>query len=245
MPKRLLPVLLLLATAVLAGCSDDGDDTAEDRSDDTTASASSTPASPSASASTSGPAGPSVSCDYATSPQPAAKDADLPPTEPTVQGQVAATMETSLGAFAVTLDADSAPCTVNSFVSLAEQNYFNDTPCHRMTTQGIYVLQCGDPTGTGTGGPGYTIPDEISGDESYPAGTLAMANTGAPDSGGSQFFIVYEETPLPPSYTVFGTVDDATVQLIQDVAAEGTDDSNGSGDGAPLTPVEITSVAIG
>ena len=66
------------------------------------------------------------------------------------------------------------------------------------------MLQCGDPTGTGTGGPGYSFPDELSGDETYPAGTLAMANAG-PDTNGSQFFIVYEDTELPPSYAVFGT----------------------------------------
>ena len=69
---------------------------------------------------------------------------------------------------------------------------------------GIYVLQCGDPTGTGTGGPGYSFDDELTGDETYPAGTLAMANAG-PNTNGSQFFIVYGDTPLPPNYTVFGT----------------------------------------
>ena len=81
----------------------------------------------------------------------------------------------------LTLDADEAPCTVNSFVSLAQQGYFDDTTCHRLTTtkeSGISVLQCGDPTGTGTGGPGYAFDDELSGSETYPAGTLAMANAG-------------------------------------------------------------------
>jgi peptidyl-prolyl cis-trans isomerase B (cyclophilin B) len=126
-------------------------------------------------------------------------------------------------------------------VSLADQGYFDDTQCHRMTTEGIYVLQCGDPTASGRGGPGYSFADELSGEETYGAGTLAMANAG-PNTNGSQFFIVYDETPLSPDYTVFGSVDDATVDLIQGVADDGTDDQNGPGDGAPLTPVEISSV---
>ncbi len=108
-----------------------------------------------------------------------------------------ATIATSVGTLEATLDADKAPCTVNSFVSLAKQGFFDNTPCHRLTTAGIYVLQCGDPTGTGTGGPGYTIPDEFSTTDTYGPGTLAMANTGQPNSGGSQFFIVYKNTPLP------------------------------------------------
>ena len=154
-------------------------------------------------------------------------------------------MATTIGDMTFTLDADKAPCTVNSFVSLAQQNYFNGTHCHRLTTQGIFVLQCGDPTASGTGGPGYTIPDELDGSEAYPAGTLAMAKTSAPDSGGSQFFIVYEDTQLPPDYTVFGTVDEATVAAIAQVASQGTDDSNGPGDGAPKQDVEIETVTIG
>src|SRR5690606_21777336 len=111
-----------------------------------------------------------------------------PPAEPTASGTVPATIRTSAGDLAVSLDADAAPCTVNSFLSLAQQGYFDETPCHRLTTSGIFVLQCGDPTGTGTGGPGYEFPDELTGSETYPAGTLAMANAG-PDTNGSQFFV--------------------------------------------------------
>ena len=118
---------------------------------------------------------------------------------------------------------------MNSFVSLAEQGYFDNTPCHRLTTAQtqIYVLQCGDPTGTGTGGPGYTIPDELTGTETYPPGTLAMANTGQPDSGGSQFFIVYQATTHPPNYTVFGHISPAGVKAVQKLAAKGTDNAFG------------------
>ncbi len=130
-------------------------------------------------------------------------------------------------------------------MSLAEQSYFDATTCHRLTTEGIFVLQCGDPTATGTGGPGYTIPDELSGEETYPAGTLAMAKTPYPDSGGSQFFIVYDETPLPPQYTVFGTVDAAGIKAVAEAASAGADDSNGPGDGAPKTAVDIEDVTVG
>ena len=185
-----------------------------------------------------------MSCDYPADQFGAAKENEPPPSAPTVAGEVTATVATTIGDMTFTLDADKAPCTVNSFVSLAQQNYFNGTHCHRMTTQGIFVLQCGDPTASGTGGPGYTIPDELDGSEAYPAGTLAMAKTSAPDSGGSQFFIVYEDTQLPPDYTVFGTVDEATVAAISQVASQGTDDSNGPGDGAPKQDVEIETVTI-
>src|SRR5690606_14024148 len=114
--------------------------------------------------------------------------------------------------------------------------YFDSTSCHRLTTSGIFVLQCGDPTATGTGGPGYSFADELTGSETYPAGTLAMANAG-PDTNGSQFFIVYADTSLAPDYTVFGHLDGASTAIVADVAAEGT--ASGAPDGAPRTPVTI------
>jgi peptidyl-prolyl cis-trans isomerase B (cyclophilin B) len=181
-------------------------------------------------------------CSYPADSRPASKPVEAPDADPTVTGEVAATIATSAGDLAVTLDADAAPCTVNSFLSLATQSYFDGTTCHRLTTQGIFVLQCGDPTGTGTGGPGYSFADELSGSETYPAGTLAMANAG-PDTNGSQFFVVYADTQLPPSYTVFGHLDEASTQIVAGIAAEGT--ANGAPDGSPKTPVEITSVTQG
>lgn len=150
-------------------------------------------------------------------------------------------ISTNRGDLTVTLKTDTAPCASKSFASLARQGYFDDTECHRLTTSGIYVLQCGDPTGTGTGGPGYTFADELSGDETYPAGTLAMANAG-PDTNGSQFFVVYDDTGLPPSYTVFGTVDETGLAAVRKVAEAGTDDANGPGDGHPTQKVVIESV---
>ncbi len=189
----------------------------------------------------------SGTCDYPADPQGAARKVKAPPTTPTVSGSVDATIATSVGTLQATLDADKTPCTVNSFVSLASQGYFDNTTCHRLTTAttGIFVLQCGDPTGTGTGGPGYTIPDELSGTETYGPGTLAMANTGQPNSGGSQFFIVYKQTPLPPNYAVFGHISPAGVKIVQKVAAKGTDNAFGQGDGHPNTKVTITGVTTG
>jgi peptidyl-prolyl cis-trans isomerase B (cyclophilin B) len=171
------------------------------------------------------------------------------------EGTATVALTTSAGPIGLTLDRAQAPCTVNSFVSLAGQGYFDGTSCHRLTTgEGLKVLQCGDPTGTGTGGPGYTIPDEApmalapspsgGGTVTYPRGTLAMAKTAQPDSGGSQFFLVYADSTLPPDYTVFGTIDEAGLATIDKVAAAGTDDSNGAGDGKPKTPIEIQTVTL-
>jgi peptidyl-prolyl cis-trans isomerase B (cyclophilin B) len=186
-----------------------------------------------------------VTCDYPPDPQPATRKVNPPPETPDVQGEVDLTMKTSIGKVDATLDADRTPCTVNSFVSLARQGFFDDTPCHRLTTAQIFVLQCGDPSGTGTGGPGYTIPDELTGQETYGPGTLAMANTGQPDTGGSQFFIVYRSTGLPPQYTVFGQVNAAGVKAVQKMAEQGTDNAYGQGDGHPKVTVTLEDVTAG
>lgn len=178
-------------------------------------------------------------CSYPADSQSGAKDVDAPEEKPQAKGTVEATVATTAGDLAVTLDADRAPCTVNSFLSLAAQKYFDDTECHRLTTEGIFVLQCGDPTGTGSGGPGYSFADELDGSETYPAGTLAMANSG-PDTNGSQFFVVYDDSSLPPDYTVFGQLDEKSTKTVADLAAKGTD--NGAGDGAPKEKVTITEV---
>ena len=187
-----------------------------------------------------------TTCDYPAQ-SPAAKKVDPPPATPDVTGTVDATIRTSVGTLDATLDADKAPCTVNSFVSLAKQGYFDDTPCHRLTTAAaqFFVLQCGDPTGTGTGGPGYTIPDELSGNETYGPGTLAMAKTLEPNSGGSQFFVVYQESPLPPDYTVFGQLTPAALKVVQKVGAKGSDNAFNQGDGHPKEKVTITRVTTG
>jgi cyclophilin family peptidyl-prolyl cis-trans isomerase len=119
-----------------------------------------------------------------------------------------ATMVTSCGSIVIELDAKRAPQTVNSFVFLAEKGYFDGQYFHRLDTS-IDVIQGGDPTGTGQGGPGYAIPDELKGDEKYTPGTLAMANAG-PNTGGSQFFIITGPAGAnlnsAPNYTIFGHI---------------------------------------
>ena len=141
----------------------------------------------------------------------------------------------------IKLDRATAPCTVGSFVHLAEAGYFDNTPCHRMTgSSTLSVLQCGDPSGTGSGGPGYTYADETTPDMTYPAGTVAMANAG-PDTNGSQFFLVYEDSTLPPDYTVFGTITSG-LDVIQGIAAKGI---TGSGNATkPVEPVTISTVTV-
>lgn len=148
------------------------------------------------------------------------------------------------GKITLTLDRTDAPCTVNSFVSLAKQKFYDNTNCSRMTiTSGLSILQCGDPTGTQTGGPGYSFPDELSGNETYPAGTLAMANSG-PNTNGSQFFMVFKDSQLPPSYTVFGHLDQAGISVLTKIAQGGVDNSNGQGDGKPNSEAKIVSVTV-
>lgn len=152
------------------------------------------------------------------------------------------TLTTNCGDIVIALDHD-APKTVASEVFLAKNGFYDGTVCHRLTTQGIFVLQCGDPKGDGTGGPGYTVPDENlpSGDAAtYPAGTVAMANAGAGTSG-SQFFIVYEDTVLPGDYTVWGTVTEG-LGIVKEVAKQGTTDKGA--DGQPQQTVFIESASI-
>ena len=183
-----------------------------------------------------------VSCEYASDGMAPAKEAEPPPAETAPTDAVAVEMVTSAGTINAKLDGAATPCTVRSFVSLAEQSYFDGTECHRLTTQGIFVLQCGDPTATGSGGPGYQYDDELTGKETYPAGTLAMANAG-PGTNGSQFFVVYEDTQLDPNYTVFGQIDADSIAVVQAIADQGTKD--GGPDGAPKTPIAIETVTAG
>ncbi|MFF2831317.1 peptidylprolyl isomerase [Cellulosimicrobium cellulans] len=170
----------------------------------------------------------------------------LPPASAAEGRDWTSTLTTSAGDLTLTLDGAAAPQAVASFVSLAESGYFDGTSCHRLTTSGIYVLQCGDPTGTGTGGPGYSFGpiENAPSDDVYPAGTVAMARQGGDgESMGSQFFLVYEDSTIPSDaaggYTVFGTITSG-LDVVQAVADAGTQD--GSGDGSPATPVTIEGV---
>ena len=138
---------------------------------------------------------------------------------------------TTQGVITVRMLTDKAPCTTFSFRFLASKGYYNLTHCHRLTTQIIYVLQCGDPTGTGSGGPGYAFNDENLAGATYPAGTVAMANAG-PNTNGSQFFFTWQNTTLAPDYTPFGTVISG-MDVLQKIAAAGDDSQNNPGDGYP------------
>ena len=212
----------MLLALPLTACSDDSPSTAED---------------PNANSDLE-----TTDCTYTEDGMPAAKEVELPSSEAVAEGEIAATMTTSIGEFGLTLDAAAAPCTV-ALVRLAGRAGLvrrHPVPPHRHQH---LVLQCGDPTATGTGGPGYSFADELTGEETYTAGTLAMANSG-PDTNGSQFFIVYGERLSPPAYTVFGSVDDATVEAVAAAAEAGTDDANGPGDGAPLTEITIESASV-
>jgi peptidyl-prolyl cis-trans isomerase B (cyclophilin B) len=203
------------------------------------------------------PADLGANCQY-----PAAEAASKPNTAPrtdkidTSQAQISASMATSQGNIGLQLDNAKAPCTVNSFASLAQQGYFDNTPCHRLTTSaGLSVLQCGDPTGKGTGGPGYKFANEYPTDQYqpgdpalqqpvvYPRGTLAMANAGA-GTNGSQFFLVYKDSQLPPNYTAFGTIDATGLATLDKIGAAGVDPATGSDDGSPKLPVEIKSIRL-
>jgi peptidyl-prolyl cis-trans isomerase B (cyclophilin B) len=183
------------------------------------------------------------------------------------------TLTTDQGTVSISLDLAKAPCAGSSFKYLAGKNFFNNTKCHRLTTSGIFVLQCGDPKGDGTGGPAYSFADEnlpvaapasasASAESSasasasasaaptqstvtYARGTVAMANSG-PDTNGSQFFILYKDSQMAPNYSVIGTVVSG-MDVVDKVAAGGAVDSNGAAasDGTPKTPITIQTLTVG
>lgn len=184
----------------------------------------------------------------------AAKDVSLPPDpeQTPSEGTVRVSLETNQGSIGLTLDRGKAPCTVQSIEHLVSADFYDETPCHRMVAaETLHVLQCGDPTGKGTGGPGYTIPDEPPSDLKpagegqaviYPRGTLAMAKSRQPDSGGSQFFMVHEDSELPPQYTVFGTVSDKGLQVVDKIAEAGIEGDKKSG--PPANEVTISDAEV-
>lgn len=149
-------------------------------------------------------------------------------------------LNTNCGEIAFDLDTQ-APKTSAIMSFLVKNKYFDATKCHRLTTDGIYVLQCGDPTGTGSGGPGFKFADEnlpasSNGTYVYPRGTVAMANSG-PNTNGSQFFLVYKDSPLPPNYSVWGKITKG-LDVIDAVAGAGV--AGGTADGEPAQAVTIT-----
>jgi peptidyl-prolyl cis-trans isomerase B (cyclophilin B) len=200
------------------------------------------------------PAAASGACQYIPDGQ-AARPVQSPDANPPRTGVVNVTLQTSQGAIPLTLDRAQAPCAVNAVTSLAQQGFYNDTPCPRLVTgQGLQVLQCGDPTGSGSGGPGFRYAEEPptnlapspqgQGAATYTRGLVAMAKSSEQASTGSQFFLVYGDSALPPEYTVVGRISTAGLAVLDKVAAGGDDNSNPAGGGKPTIPVQITQAQV-
>lgn len=219
-----------------------------------------------ASPGTTGAGGPDVTpgpCGYTKTPdEPPVRPVRLPhdPHRTPDQGTVDVLLKTNQGPIPLTLDRAKAPCTVQSFLHLVERGFYDVTTCHRLTAYStLKVLQCGDPSGTGEGGPGYKYRDELPTDlkpapndptglrRIYPRGALAMANAG-PDTNGSQFFLVYEDSVLRPNYTVFGTIGEPGLTTLDKVAAGGvvpTDPQDTAPvDGRPKLPTDIRRATV-
>jgi peptidyl-prolyl cis-trans isomerase B (cyclophilin B) len=195
---------------------------------------------------------PAHHCTYTAS---AGSKPSLPPATPDWSATYTATISTNRGPIVIKLANSKATCTVNSFVHLAETGFWSNTQCHRVSNGGgLYMLQCGDPTAKatqtlscssstlGTGGPGYQFKDENLTGADYPAGTVAMANSGA-NTNGSQFFLVFANTSLSPAYTPFGTITSG-LDILQNVAKAGTTCTMSAGGGVPKEKVIINSVSI-
>jgi len=231
---------LFLSAILISGCSTTGV-TDEQALPAESPSASPSPAAPSESASpatpaTTGPCAPSSAAGST------AKDVGAPNDVLPAKSYTFA-LKTNCGDIEITADGVKAPVTVSTLAFLAKGGFYNGTICHRLTTQGLYVLQCGDPTGTGGGGPNFTFKDEnlpAQVDNNYPAGTVAMANSG-PNTNGSQFFLVYADTTLGANYTLWGKITKG-LDIVKAIAEYGTAD--GSGDGAPKATVEIVSATV-
>ena len=190
-----------------------------------------------------------VQCEYNESGE-AANDATVPNGDDiSTEGTVTVNFTTNQGEIPMELDRALAPCTVNAITDLVDQGYYDDTICHRMTTGGLAVLQCGDPTGSGSGGPGFQFANEYPTDELddtavqsiYPRGSIAMANAG-PDTNGSQFFLNYADSTLAPDYTYFGNVTEEGLETLDAIAEKGVE--GGASDGAPAEEVRIESATV-
>ncbi|GAB3193279.1 hypothetical protein GCM10027261_07860 [Geodermatophilus arenarius] len=242
-------VLVAGAVALVAGLGGDDDDSAQAAASSSSAAATEGTEATAAPAVTN--ADGTVTCTYApdTSGNPNLTDVGTPPDPASTpaSGTVQLLMSTDQGDVPLTLDRAKAPCAAASFAFLASQRFFDGSTCHREVNQPTFgVLQCGDPTGTGSGGPTYKFAEEVTPETTYPRGTIAMANSGTPGSTGSQFFLCFVDTDLPPDYTAVGTVDEAGLAVLDTIAAAGNDGSfePSPGGGAPNLPVTITSMTV-
>lgn len=187
--------------------------------------------------------------------EPPARPVPVPRDPKRTKGKVLVQVKTNQGDIPLILDRAKAPCTVHSFIHLAEHRFYDKTECHRLTAYPtLKVLQCGDPSNTGEGGPGYKYKDELPTDlkpapnnptgpgRIYPRGTLAMANAG-PDTNGSQFFLVQSDSTLRPNYTVFGTILPEGLKTLDKIAAGGIAGENPL-DGRPNIKSELKKVKV-
>lgn len=229
---------VLLVVGAITFLSLRGDDPPPDASAAPTETAGTTPSASASASPGQTPGGRGGSCEYRPVGEAAKEIAPPPDGRAPRLATATATITTDQGVVQIELDPAVAPCTVQSFLTLADGAFYDATSCHRLTTGGLAVLQCGDPTGTGSGGPGYEYDDETTPDLTYVRGTVAMANAG-PGTNGSQFFLVYGDSQLPPDYTVFGTITGG-LEALDAIAAAGV--AGGGTDGAPATAVNIISV---
>lgn len=233
-----LVVLVVMVGGIYFAATRGGDD-AENLADD---------------AATEQPTGPEA-CAYNEAGE-AAKQVSAPSTDNLREdGTTDVTLATNKGDIGITLDHGQAPCAANSFEHLVSESYFNDTVCHRVVVNdGMKILQCGDPTGQGTGGPGYAFPDEypvwnedgekVEDQGLYKRGALAMANSGQ-NTNGSQFFLVDDETQLPNDYTIFGTISEDGLNTLDSIIEENEgENQDNNGDGAPVNEVRIETAAV-
>jgi peptidyl-prolyl cis-trans isomerase B (cyclophilin B) len=237
-------VVVLVIVAAFLLVSQRGDD------DDATTTASSTPsASASAAASPAATSTAKSTCPTVDVKAPATpKTYSKAPAKTLAAGRTWTwTLKTTCGDITIDLDGAKAPQAVSAMIQLTKDGYFDGTPCHRLTTSGIYVLQCGDPTGTGTGTPGYSYGplENVPSDAVYPAGTVAMARGEAEDSQGSQFFLVYKDSTIGQAgtggYSVIGKMSAKGLDVVTKVAKGGT---VSTGDGAPNSAVSIRTASV-
>ncbi|MEY8565380.1 peptidylprolyl isomerase [Corynebacterium sp.] len=251
--EKMRPLGVTLATlVVLVGlvggiyfAATRGGDESEDLADGTTPEAPTTPEEPE------GP----EECAYNETGD-AAREVSVPSADDLREdGTTGVTLATNKGDIGITLDHAQAPCAANSFEHLASEDFFNDTVCHRVVAnEGMKILQCGDPAGQGTGGPGYSFPDEypvwdkdgnkVEEEGLYKRGVLAMANSGA-NTNGSQFFLVDDETQLPNDYTIFGTISEDGLDTLDSIIEENEgENQDNNGDGAPVDEVRIETATV-
>jgi len=241
--------VVAVAVVVVAGLVISGVLSSDSKTNDAAGSSSKSAATSSAAATTNSDG--TVACTY--SPDKSGntnlKDVGTPPTpdKTPTQGTATLLMSTNQGDLKLTLDRSKAPCAAASFAYLAQQKFFDGSPCHREVNEPTFgVLQCGDPSGSGAGGPSYKFAQEVPKGTTYPRGTIAMANTGQPNSTGSQFFLCFTDTQLSPDYSPVGTVDAAGLAVLDKIAAAGNNGSFASqaGGGAPNTPVTINTMSV-